>query len=577
MASLPELLRAASAAQASADPHRIRAARGRLHKTLRDTLPQDPLVAASCLAAVSDDELKDQLQPIADRVQARVGEALGLLTDSQGKGQVVEVLVELSPGGSGTWTAQNVERDALVAAQLAVAVALGADTERWGVRWQVRGTRAIRGSSLGLALAVATRAAQRGHEGHADHAFTGGVDLDGRVASVFGVPAKLRAAAELGLTKVTVPATELAGLQTPEGVVVTGAEVVEPLLEALFGREETVRDPSTPLRWLGLLVPLALAWTGATDPVDGLLQGPASRAALGVLEPHLTAVLPLPDTADTRGLRADYPRVFAELAAAGATAVVLDVTLGALTDHDAALATALASARAAGTPVIVPVVLRDGVFQGPGDPAVGAAALPGIIELEADALFGRVRRAPIQLRADDGSTRWHATVQAVASHLASEPELDGDVLRIGVTRNPVALDRLWLPPVAPSPMLDWATPGSGAAGKVVLIGRATGRADLFPTPSGRRYGVEIHAAAAEALASQAGLRRSTAASDTGLAAVTGVMTALMGLALPRRRRWLCLGVPALALGGVLLALGAGWLIAPTPLLLAGLTAWWAVR
>ena len=116
MASLPELLRAVSAAQASADPHRIRAARGRLHKTLRDALPQDPLVAASCLAAVSDDELQDQLQPIADRVQARVGEALGLLTDSQGQGQVVEVLVELSPGGSGTWTAQNVERDALVAA-----------------------------------------------------------------------------------------------------------------------------------------------------------------------------------------------------------------------------------------------------------------------------------------------------------------------------------------------------------------------------------------------------------------------------------------------------------------------------
>jgi len=572
---LPELLRALSAAEVSADPHRIRAARGRLHRALGDGLPQDPLVAASCAAVVTDEDLVRQLQAIAARVTPRVGRAQGLVVDGQGRGHVVEVLVTLSPGGSGTWTAQAIERDALIAAQLAVAVALGPQAEHWAVRWQVRGSRAIRGSSLGLAVAVATRAAQRGQETPAGHAFTGGVDLDGSLASVFGVPAKLRAAAEAGLERVTVPATELAGLGTPDGLHVDGAADVEPVLEALFGLPERPEHGRRWPRWLVPVLPVAMAWTGLTDPLDGVVQGPALRLALGELDPQLTAVLPLPETSDTRALRPDYPALFATLAQAGATAIVLDVTLGAVTDHDEALAAGIAAAAAAGTPVVLPVVLRQGHWEGPGHPAVASAASLGTIELEADALFGQVRRAPVQLRANDGTPRWHAAVAALAAHLDAEPELQPGFLRLGVTRNPVSLDRLWLPPVAASPRLEWSDPGAGAAGRVVLLGRATGKADLFPTPSGRRYGVEVHAALVETLGAQAGLRRASAAFDAGLATITGVMTALMALALPGRRRWLALGVPSLALAGGLLALGAGWLLAPTPVALVGLAAWWA--
>lgn len=577
MTPLPELLRALSAARATGEPHRLRAARGRLHRALRDDLPTDPLLAASCAAAVADDDLRTRLEAIASALQPRTASALALVTDGQGQGQVVEVRVSLSPGGTGTWTAQDAERDALTAAQLAVAVALGPQAGLWGVRWQLKGADAVRGSSLGLAVAVATRAAQLGVAGPQDQAFTGAVDLGGQLAAVHGIPAKLRAAAAAGLAQVTVPAESRASLNPPEGLTVVGAASVEPVLEALFGAPETVRTRRIPRRAAWLVLPVLAAWTGLLDPLDGWLQEPVSRWVLGPLTPQWTAVLPLPEAADTRALRADYPRVFQALADAGATAVVLDVTLGALTEHDAALTAGLTAAASAGTPVVLPVLWRDGGWQGPGDPALADAAHLGVIELDADRVFGRVRRAPARLRADDGSTHWHAAVQALSLHLDAEPRITDDVLHVGVTRNPLAGERLWLPPVAASPQLDWADPGPGAADRIVLIGRTTGRADHFPTSSGTRYGVEIHAALVETLAAQAGLRRASAATDAALTALVTALCLALGLALPRRRRWAITVVPLAALAALALALGAGWLLAPAPLLLAGLLSWAVVR
>ena len=42
------------------------------------------------------------------------------------------------------------------------------------------------------------------------------------------------------------------------------------------------------------------------------------------------------------------------------------------------------------------------------------------LELEADQFFGVVRRAPVQLRAADGETRWHVAVEALAEILELE-------------------------------------------------------------------------------------------------------------------------------------------------------------
>ncbi|MFT5687100.1 MAG: hypothetical protein ACI8RZ_008057, partial [Myxococcota bacterium] len=130
MAALPELLQAVAAAEG--EPHRHRAALGRLQLALNEQLPSDPLLAASCLAVVEDVDLLGELAPIAERAAPRSATANALVVDGEGRGRVVEVVVALSPGGEGAWTPQSIARDAAVAAQLAVAVVCGG--ERWGVR-----------------------------------------------------------------------------------------------------------------------------------------------------------------------------------------------------------------------------------------------------------------------------------------------------------------------------------------------------------------------------------------------------------------------------------------------------------
>lgn len=579
MGTLPELLRDLAAAEATGDGHRCRAARGRLHRALHDALPEDPLVAASCLTAVTDDGLRTALEPLAARIASRVGLATALVVDGRGQGRTVEVLVELSPGSSGAWTPQPIERDARVAAQLAVAVALGPEAERWGVRWQVRGTERVRGSSIGLAVAVATRAAQRGMTVPPGQAFTGGVDLDGTVASVSGIPAKLRAAVEAGEERVWVPAVDLPGLRRPEGLVVLGIDRLEGLLQELFGAEPGDRRTARSLRPAWLLVPALAAWTGLLDPVDGLLQGALSRGVLGVLPAEQTAVLPLPETSDTRALRADYPAWLEALQEAGATAVVLDVFLGAPSDDDGALAAAIRTVSAAGMPVILPTRRAGGSWSGPASAELAAVSRVGTIELEADRIFGTVRRAPVQLRDDQGETRWHAAVLALSAHLDAEPALEEDTLAVGITRNPAPLERLWLPPVAAPERLAWGAPETAARarGRVVLVGRAEGHQDWFRTPAGPRHGVEIHAALVETLARQAGLRRARAAVDAGLAAGLTLLTWLFARALSAQRRWLALVLPLAGLALVAAVLGGGWLLAPTPLVLAALCALWAAR
>ncbi len=579
MSTLPELLRDLAAVSAEGDEHQRRAALGRLHRALRDRLPEDPLLAASCLAAVTDEDLRAELTPRASVVSVRVGTARALVVDGRGQGQAVEVLVELTPGGTGAWTPQPIERDARVAAQLAVAVTLGPEAERWGVRWQLRGADSVRGTSIGLAIAVATRAAQWSCAPPTGLAFTGGVDLDGAVTTVSGIPAKLRAAQEAGLERVCVPAPDLPGLRRPEGLAVSGVAHVEGLLQELFGAEKPRVRRRLSLRLAWLLVPLLAAWTGLTDPLDGALQGPIARAVLGVLPATQTAVLPLPETPDTRALRADYPAILEALQEAGATAVLIDVIFAARTEHDDALARAIEQVTSAGMPVVLPTWRRDDTWAEPGSPALAASARAGTIELEEDRLFGMVRRAPVQVRADDGATRWHAAVEALAAHLDAVPTLEEDVLAVGITSNPAPLERLWLPPVASSPRLDWSSPGASemVQGRVVLVGRADGRQDWLRTPAGPRHGVEVHAALVETLARQAGLRRVRASVDAALALGLTFLTFFLARALPGRRRWLALVVPLGGLLFVAVTLGAGWLLAPVPVILAGLCAAWAAR
>ena len=115
-----------------------------------------------------------------------------LIVDPTGRGHRVTLSVVLDPSEEGIQHPPNVGRDTAVAAQLAAAVALGRKAEETGIRWAIRGfTSEIRGTSLGLPLAACIWAAAHGQHLPHDLALTGGVDLDGRVAPVAGVPAKL--------------------------------------------------------------------------------------------------------------------------------------------------------------------------------------------------------------------------------------------------------------------------------------------------------------------------------------------------------------------------------------------------
>jgi len=574
VSALPDLLQAAAAAREGDDPHRLRAALGALHRALHDRLPRDPLVAASCLALIDDDELAALLTPIADRARPRVGRANALVVDGEGRGRVVEVLVELSPGGAGAWTPQAVERDAAVAAQLAVAVGLGAQASRWGVRWQLRGVDrfALRGTSIGLAVAVATRAARDELQLPEGWAFTGGVDLDGTVAPVAGLPAKVHAAAAAGLTHAAVPATSRPGLRAPKPLALVGAAHIDELLAILAPAPPRTRR-SRWRRWAplaALLLPVAAAWTEATDFAEGPLQTPLLRALSAPLPADNTAILTVPPQQDLRALRASWPAVLDRLVEAGATCITLDLFFSAETEDDPAFAAAVERAADQDVPVVVPGRWRDGALTPPGSPALAAATRPAIAEFKRDFLLGWVRFAPVFLRDDDGEDHWHLAVESLRGHLGAGPAtMSGDTLAIGVTRNPTWHRKVYLPPVAPSPTLDWTgNDWSDAAGRVVLIGVGGATDDLFRTPSGRRYGVELHAATVEALARQAAPRIAEPEVAALAAALIGLLTAALTALLPRRLRAVVLIVPVAGLVILAALAAAGILVALLPVLLA---------
>jgi hypothetical protein len=570
MAELPELLQAVDAARAGSDPHRRRAALGALHRALHESLPDDPLLAASCLAAAEDEELRAALSPIAARSSPRLASATALVVDEQGRGQALEVLVALSPGGRGVWTPQAIARDTSVAAQLAAAVALGPEADRWGVRWQLRGAggAAVHGSSIGLAVFAAARAAREGARLPGGWAFTGGVDLDGAVAGVSGLPAKLRAASAAGLARVALPAVDRPGLRPPPGLELVPVARVEALAAALLPTPAPRRPrPALPRALAALALPVLLAWTSATDFAEGPLQAAVVRAVSGTLPAENTAVLSLPAGGDLRALRGRWPEVIGRLEAA-ATALVIDLFLTAETDDDAAIAAAIAGSR---LPVVVPWRWREGHFEPPGSEALAAAARPGHAELDPDLLLGWVRRASVLVRDDRGGVTWALAVQALRAHLGADPpRLSGEQLQVGVTRNPTSFERVYLRPVAPGVRLGWDEPDwSAARGRVVLAGVTSGREDLFTTAAGRRYGVEVHAALVETLARQAGLRAAGPGVDAALALLVGLLTAALAAALPRRLSAVALVVPAAALVALLGVAAAGTLVALLPLALAG--------
>jgi hypothetical protein len=579
MSLVAQRLQQVLAARVSGDRHALRTAVGALHAALLAEPVQDALLAASCLAEVQDEGLRTELAQVAAHVKPRQARASALVVDEEGRGKLVQVVVALVPGRTGVWTPMPVERDADVAAQLAAAVVLGPEAPRWSVRWQLDDpTVVLHGTSIGLAMAVATAAALRQREVPQGWAFTGGVDLDGAVASVSGLPAKLRAAREAGLARVAVPTSStVAGV--PEGLEVVRVTRVEALLAQLGLVSAVVapRSRQVPVAAAVLLPPL-LTFAGLLEPVDGLLYDAVAAVAVAPLAADHTAVLTLPAVSDLRELRLLYPAMIDAFVEVGATAIVFDLVFTAEDPADQAFAEAVGRALAASVPVVVGARMEEGAWDGPGSAALAAVVWRGIVTCEHDLLTGRVRRVPVRDRGHAGEPGWHLAVQALRAHLgASEPKVAGGEIAVGITRNAIEVERVWLPPVQAPPHLSWEDrDGWGVAKeRVVFVGVGGGARDWFRTPSGALYGAELHATTTEVLARQGALRRWSLGAQAVGSLVLGLVTMGLRTRVPHRLGWVG-AVPGAAAGVTgLVAMSAGYLPGVTALMVAVAVGIWA--
>ncbi len=492
-----------------------------------------------------------------------------LVTDPSGVGAVVELLVEAWPGDGSVEAPPAVERDTKLAAQLAVAVGLGTQARHWNLRWGSRdpGLR-LHGSSVGLGLAIAAAALGRGKPVPSDMAFTGGMDLDGRVARVGGVPAKVAAAQEAGLKRVFVPQAE--AVQVSEGLLITPVSSLSETLENVG-----LATPRWKARWryVSLLLPVLLALTDLGTHLDPLLQYPLVRWTDGVLPVESTVVVAIEPHTDLRELRSNHPAVLRGLAKAGATAIYWDVAMSAQSPDDLAIAEAVNELKAAGVSVVMPIRFQDGVGQPPGTPALASAVRPGLVELQRDLTLGWVRRAPLRRRPLDSPTVYHAAVEALRAHLRAvePPRVEDGELIVGGTRNSIWAEQLYLHPVSEVPRVAYDKPDSWTKvrGKVAVVGIYGGVQDLLRTPNGSRYGVEISAGLVETLVQQASLKVASPEQNALLALLTALGTAGLGGVLRRRSRWVALVVPSAALGLAAVLASSGILLGLLPIVVAG--------
>jgi len=505
-----------------------------------------------------------------------------LIVDAAGRGHRVEVGVVIDDDGTGVLHPPNVGRDAEVAAQLSTAVALGSTADECGIRWDVRGfTAELHGTSLGLPLAVALWCALNERTPPTGFGFTGGVDLDGRIAPVSGVPAKLRAAADAGCHTVFVPADGLGNLELPQGLTVLPARSFDGVLTRLFPDRQRNQKRGPNLRFLALLVPILMALTALTARIEPLAHDPLLRWIHGPLPADNTAIVAFEPQRDARALRAKHPEVIDALVAAGAKSIFFDVILLAETPNDKAIAEAIERARNAGVPVILPLMTENREVLYPESADLRDAAWFGAVVAQTDTTFWQVRRAPMRIRSLDGSVHWHAAAQTARGHLAAdtEPRIEQGDLIIGPTRNPVWADLVYLHPAEPSPIISYSNPEGfdQANGRSVLIGEMGGADDVHRTAAGTVYGVEIEAALIETLLQQRAPRLASPEINAALALLVGLCTALLGLALPKNRRRIAWGVPAAGIAIGIILVVAGVLVAFGPMLAASAIGLWIAR
>lgn len=518
-------------------------------------------------------------------------------------GHIGWIELELRPGAGRVVGPARLDAAARLAAEVAIRAALGRRWDRWDATWSVQLTanlpvQKIKGDSLGLAVAVAARAALQSRVVPADCVFTGAVNARGELGEVGGVPEKAAAAAAQGAATLVVP-PGAPSFSAPGRLEITE---IERLFERLWpARRWALAARTTALALLG---PALVASELLARPDASLRQALAS-VATAPLEARNTAIVLTPaqerapdgTLLSFRQRRSELPRLVQDLVAAGVRSITLDRALTPEDPSDEALAAALRAAVAQGVPVVLAIRWR----EGPMLPA--AAALrslledgtvhSGLTEFERPAGADLALALLVSGRAtgDDGRT-WHAAAETVAlwSRQYRPPRWSDRQLQIGALAVPAPAGRVWLRPTQPSPC--WMvvaagyepTPQTRCTAVATLADQQglAGRAAVVGVPSdedtvtlgGRvAYGVELNAAAIENLAVGGALRPWGVGARTAASALATLAAgAIVAVSAARRRGHAIAVVGLLTLAGLAGLATLGVLLDVLPTLLGVIAA-----
>jgi hypothetical protein len=229
-----------------------------------------------CLGAIPRDE--------AAAVPGRVLILFESLTPFVGRSFGVVRALQIAVGPGGSRIALLVEHEEALTVGFYTGVRAAQEyvrrrggEEMGGVRFlsiegQVIGPRVpLCGDSLGLSAAIGTLSSLLGVSAPADTAYTGAVDLSGRVRPVGGIPAKLAAAAARGIQRVFLPVANVADVprDLPAGLSIEPVATLDAVAERAFTGQAFTAGVAQ-LRAAAVLPDLRPAyWIGGSEVAAG--------------------------------------------------------------------------------------------------------------------------------------------------------------------------------------------------------------------------------------------------------------------------------------------------------------------
>jgi len=472
--------------------------------------------------------------------------ARGLVVDAQARPRVVLVDVELYPHSAAPRESlTEMSPECVEACQLGAVLGLGHAGAHWGVRWSVRARDVrLRGRSLALAVAVATRAALQGRRIPTHWGFSGDLGADGALHPVEMLRQKLQQAQREGLQQVALPgiSPSAADLGAPQGADASSLalarpfEHLEPLLQRLL---PPLRRPwilalalfSLPLLTV-LLFHLDARVPALIRDLDHVMAGQADDVVPVILdgERYLD--------------RTHQARVVRELLAADVASIVYDLLLveEKSSEGDELLLSAFEDAIRQGVTVALPAALRSS--EGP-DVAQLAAPLRALDGLR----IGMVQADQTSeglcfwyvAEDDQGRKYHHVALLAAQSWLGGDAPIqviDQRTLGLGHLRLPLADGCLQAGPLPRFRSLRAEEDLNPVAGKIAVVGVVDEDLDRHPEP-----GVEHVAGLVHAIL-QGRLERPLSPLENGLlASATALLFILSGWRLPR---WLLFPAPDLS-------------------------------